>query len=284
MTLFQFATGITLLIAWIIRPLLYKPIAEFFPSKYSSTFTSFYLVLSLILTYPFLGHLYIFNNQNALLSPYILISVIKGIFLFYCIMLLQKITRKSLSSSVFMGFIAMALSCFVNNLFFDENLGILKTICICGFGILSLIFLHFGDGKRLSKRGMIFFFVTAIIMALFSISDHLAIPQVGWYAHLSISSIAMFLICLIYKKSRDAFKMVIKNKQIIYAGAFYTLSEYLVIYTSINILPVSIVSMFLRLSVLVVMIISAIKYKEQDLKNQMIFGGIALLLAIPILL
>ena len=78
--------------------------------------------------------------------------------------------------------------------------------------------------------------------------------------------------------------MVIKNKQIIYAGAFYTLSEYLVIYASINILPVSIVSMFLRLSVLVVMIISAIKYKEQDLKNQMIFGGIALLLAIPILL
>ena len=83
-------------------------------------------------------------------------------------MLLQKITRKSLSSSVFMGFIAMALSCLVNNLFFNENLGVIKTICICGFGILGLIFLHFGDGKRLSRRGTIFFFVTAIIFSFSS--------------------------------------------------------------------------------------------------------------------
>ena len=75
-----------------------------------------------------------------------------------------------------------------------------------------------------------------------------------------------------------------KDKRVIYAGVFYTVSEFLVIYASINILPVSIVAVFLRLSVPVVMIISAIKYKEQNVKNQLVFGISAILLALPIIL
>jgi len=47
---------------------------------------------------------------------------------------------------------------------------------------------------------------------------------------------------------------------------------------------VSIVAVFLRLSVPVVMIISAIKYKEQSVKNQLSFSLIAILLALPIIL
>ena len=100
---------------------------------------------------------------------------------------------------------------------------------------------------------------TSDIMASFSISDHVAIPQVGWYAHLLVSSIAMFIMCIFYPVSRKAFSLVLKDRRVIYAGIFYTASEFLVIYASINILPVSIVVVFLRLSVPVIMIISAIK-------------------------
>ena len=65
---------------------------------------------------------------------------------------------------------------------------------------------------------------------------------------------------------------------------FYAASEFLVIFASINILPVSIVAVFLRLSVPVVMIYSAIRYKEQSLKNQLVFALIAITLALPIIL
>ena len=74
------------------------------------------------------------------------------------------------------------------------------------------------------------------------------------------------------------------DKNIIYAGIFYAVTEFLVIYASINILPVSIVAVFLRLSVPVVMVYSAIRYKEQSLKNQLSFAIVAILLALPIIL
>lgn len=284
MTLFQLFIGFLLLISWVIRPLLYKPIAEYFPAKQSATFTSFWLVFSLILTYPILGHFLQFNGNNALFSPYILISVYKGVALFYFVTLQQIINKKSLSSSVFLSFIAMALGSLVNNLFFAENLGITKVFCICGFGILGILFLYKGDAKRLSHKDIFFFFIATIIMASFSISDHIAIPKVGWYAHLLVSSIIMCLSCFLYKISRLAFKMVFKDKRTILAGVFYAVTEFLVIYASINILPVSIVALFLRLSVPIVMIISSLRYKEQNLKNQLIFGILAILLALPIIL
>ena len=281
---FQLLIGFLLLLSWVGRPLLYRPIAEYFPAKQSASFTAFWLVLGLCLTYPILGGLLVFNNQNTLTSPYILISVYKGVSLFYFVTLQQIINKKSMSSSVFLSFIAMALGSLVNNIFFHENLGLVKLLCVCGFGCLGVLFLQKGDAKRLSRKDIIFFFMATLIMASYSISDHVAIPRIGWYTHLLVSSVSMCLMCLLYTISRSAFKLVMKDKRVIYAGVFYTVSEFLVIYASINILPVSIVAVFLRLSVPVVMIISAIKYKEQNVKNQLVFGISAILLALPIIL
>jgi hypothetical protein len=83
MSSFQLLIGFLLLLSWVGRPLLYKPIAEYFPAKQSVTFTSFWLVLGLIITFPALGHLLEINNQNVLFSPYILVSIYKGVSLFY---------------------------------------------------------------------------------------------------------------------------------------------------------------------------------------------------------
>lgn len=284
MTLFQLFIGFLLLLSWVGRPFLYKPAAKYFPPEISSLFTSSWLVVGLIISYPLLGHLLVFNEKNVFTSPYILISIYKGVTLFYLIALQQVINKKSTSSSVFLSFIALALGALVNNLFFHENLGLIKVACIVGFGVLGLLFLQKGDAKRLSKRDLIYFMVVAVIMASYTVSDHLAIPQVGWYAHLFVSSIAMFVVSAFHKASKKDLKAILTNKTIIGAGVFYTVSEFFVIYASINILPVSIVAVFLRLSVPVVMVVSAIKYKEQNLKNQLGFGLAAILLALPIML
>ena len=284
MTLFQLIVGLLLLFLWVGRPLLYKIVAKYFSARQSTGFTAFWLVFGLIVTTPFLGNLLIFNNQNSLLSPYILISIYKGVSLFYFVTLQQVINKRSMSSSVFLSFIALALGGLVNNLFFSENLGVIKVLCISGFGILGILFLRKGDAKRLSHTDIIFFFIATMIMASYTVSDHIAIPQVGWYAHLFVSSVVMAGMCLLHPVSRDAFKIAITDRWAIYAGIFYALSEFLLIYVSINILPVSIVAVFLRLSVPVVMIISAIKYKEQNVKNQLVFGICAILLALPIIM
>ena len=219
-----------------------------------------------------------------LFSPYILISIYKGVTLFYLISMQQAINKNSTSSSVFLGFIALALGALVNNLFFHENLGLVKVVCIVCFGVLGFLFLQKGDAKRLSRKDLYYFIIVAVIMASYTVADHLAIPRVGWYAHLLVSSVAMFLTSIIYKSSKDSLKVIFTNKTIIIAGIFYTLSEFFVIYASFNILPVSIVAVFLRLSTPIIMVISAVKYKEQDIKNQLGFGLAAIILALPIIL
>ncbi|MBQ8785094.1 MAG: hypothetical protein IJZ59_03510 [Alphaproteobacteria bacterium] len=284
MSLFQIAVGFLLLASWVARPLLYKPAAKYFKPEVSSLFTSCWLLVGLAITFPFLGHLLEFNNQNVLFSPYILISLYKGVTLFYLISMQQAINKNSTSSSVFLGFIALALGALVNNLFFHENLGIVKVFCIVCFGVLGFLFLQKGDAKRLSRKDLYYFIIVAVIMASYTVADHLAIPRVGWYAHLLVSSIAMFLTSMVYKASKESLKVIFTNKMIIIAGIFYTLSEFFVIYASYNILPVSIVAVFLRLSTPIIMVISAVKYKEQDVKNQLGFGIAAIILALPIIL
>ena len=284
MSLFQIAIGFLLLASWVARPFLYKPAAKYFKPEISSLFTSCWLLVGLAVTFPFLGHLLEFKGQNVLFSPYILISIYKGVTLFYLISMQQAINKNSTSSSVFLGFIALALGALVNNLFFHENLGLVKVVCIVCFGVLGFLFLQKGDAKRLSRKDLYYFIIVAVIMASYTVADHLAIPRVGWYAHLLVSSVAMFLTSIIYKSSKDSLKVIFTNKTIIIAGIFYTLSEFFVIYASFNILPVSIVAVFLRLSTPIIMVISAVKYKEQDIKNQLGFGLAALILALPIIL
>lgn len=284
MTPFQIFIGFLLLLSWAGRPILYRPAAKYFPPKMSPAFTSSWLLLVLFLTFPVLGHLIYDDLKGTLLSPFVLISVYKGATLFYMIALQQVVNRESTSSSVFLSFIALALGALANNVFFGEGLGYIKILCILGFGVLGGVFLIKGDAKRLSKKAIIAFFCVTLIMASYTVSDHLAIPQIGWYAHLLVSSVIMFAVSLLHGISKQDFKNMILNKGIALAGMFYATSEFLVIYASINILPVSIVAVFLRLSVPVVMIYSAVRYHEQSLKNQIIFGICAILLALPIIL
>ena len=284
MSLFQIAVGFVLIVLWASRPFLYKPAARYFKPEVSSLFTSCWLLVGLIISFPLLGHLLNFNNQNALLSPYILISIYKGITLFYLIAMQQAINKNSTSSSVFLGFMALALGAVTNNLFFHENLGFVKVACIVCLGVLGFMFLLKGDARRLSRKDLFYFVVVTMFMASYTVADHVAIPQVGWYAHLFASSIAMLIISLVHKASKEDIKVIFTNKSIIFAGIFYTISEFFVIYVSFNVLPVSIVAVFLRLSTPVVMVLSAIKYKEQSVKNQLLFGLIAILLSLPIIL
>ena len=263
---------------------MYRPAARYFPPKMSPAFTSTWLMLGLLVSFPLLGHLLLADWRGILFSPFILISIYKGATLFYLIELQQIVNKESTSSSVFLSFIALALGALANNVFFGEGLGILKVVCILGFGVLGAVFFAKGDAKRLSPKAKAAFFAVTLIMASYTVSDHLAIPQVGWYPHLLVSSVVMFAVSLFHGISKQDFKNMFFKKSIAAAGIFYAASEFLVIYASINILPVSIVAVFLRLSVPVVMIYSAIRYKEQSLKNQLVFAMIAIALALPIIL
>ena len=284
MTLFQIFVGLLITLSMAVRPIVYKKCVEYFPASLSSTFTSIWLLLALFITFPFLGHLFTDNAQEIVTSPYLLLSVAKGFLLYFLIKLQQVINKEGSSSSVFFGFIAMALGSLVINIFFKEGLGIIKLLCVCLMGVLGVFFVLKGDARRLSTKGKIYFVTIILIVSSFTITDHLAISQVGWYAHLLFSSIAMFLGCFFAGISKQDYRNIFRNKDIVIAGLVYSSSEFLIIYSSINVMPVSVIAVFLRMSAPLVMLVSVFKYKEQTVKNQLVFGVMALLLALPIIL
>ena len=283
MNIFQILIGITILLCSATRPVLYKPAAQYFPTKLSSAFTSTWLVIGLIATFPIFGNLITNNITIIVSSPQTLLSILKGILLFMMIKFQQEVNKESTSSSVFFGFIALSLSSLVVNCFFKEGLSIIALSCICGFGMLGTLFFLMGDAKRLSLKGRIAFTIIVLLSATMTVIDHIVILKINWYPHLFITSLTMFLCCFVSGISKQDFKNIIKNKTTALAGFFYVISEFLVIYSSVNILPVSFVSLFNRLAAPVVMLFSALKYHEQTWKNQMIFGILAILLTIPII-
>jgi len=185
---------------------------------------------------------------------------------------------------VFLNFIALGLAVLANNLFFNEGLGLIKVCAISGFGILGFVFLRLGDAKRLSKKQKLAFVFTAVMVASYTVSDHLALPKLGWYPYLLFTSLFLFITSLLNGITKKDFKNIFKNKTLAYAGILYTVCEFFLMYASLNILPVTVASLFLRLSIPLVMIYSSLRYHEQSLKNQLTFATIAFLLALPIIL
>ena len=268
MTFFQLSIGLIILFSMVIRPFLYKPCAQYFPAELSVAFTSVWLMAGLAVSWPVFGHLLTDDFKAIMTSPYLLFSLLKGVLLWFMIKLQQLVNRESTSSSVFFGFVAMALGSLVNNIFFKEGLLPFQLGCISMLGLLGLFFVLRGDARRLSLAGKINFVAIIVLGASFSVFDHLAIPKVGWYPHLLFSSLFMYLACLFRGISKQDYRNIFCNRQI---------------YTSVNLLPVSFVAMFMRLAAPVVMLVSAVRYHEQSVKNQLVFGLLALLFALPLI-
>lgn len=283
MTSFQIMIGLLILTLMVIRPFLYKPCVKYFPAELSAAFTSVWLIVGLVVSWPFFGHLLTVPFDKIIRSPYLLLSIAKGILLWWMIKLQQDINKKSTSSSVFFGFVAMALGSLVNNVFFKEGLEAFQLLCICALGVLGLVFVLRGDAKRLSFRGKIDFAAIIFLGATFSVFDHLAIPQVGWYSHVFFSSVFMYIACVLHGISKKDYLNIFRNKDVVLAGIVYTMSEFLIIYSSIKLLPVSFVAVFMRMAAPVVMLISAVLYHEQSVKNQLVFGVVATILVLPLI-
>lgn len=284
MSALQISIGLLIFLTMVIKPIIYKPCVQYFRPEFSATFTSLWLLLGLAISWPLLGHLLTDNWQKICFSPYLLFSILKGVLLYAMVKYQQEVNKYSTSSSVFFGFIATALGSLIINIFFKEGLSLLQMSCISALGVLGGIFYAYGDAKRLSYQGKKGFLLIILLSAIFMICDHLAISQIGWYPHLLFSYVFMFFTCAFYGISRRDYAIAFKNKIVVAAGIIYACSEFLIIYASVNILPVSLVSVFMRIAAPTVMIISALKYHEQTWKNQLLFGSLALLLVLPLML
>lgn len=269
----------------IIKPISYRAVARNYDLSFSPFFTSVWTGLFIILSFPFLGDGFISDFNLLIASPeLILFSIAKGIVSWYTIKISQTVNKKSTSAVVFFPFISLALTSFILNVFLGENLALLQLVPIILLGFLGIGFCFFGVIKDFSYSWKKYFLAAIILSTLCPVLDHLALSKINWFSYFTISNFSTLIFCFCKKNKISDIKKVFANRDIFKAGFFNTLREIVIISSSVSILPVSLVNFSIRLSAPIVMVFSALKYKESSVMNQLIFGILALLAAVPIIL
>lgn len=285
MTVIQYCAIVALLGISIIKPFLYKPLAEKYPASFASELTVSWLMPFILLSFPFM-YPYLIDALPAIKAHPVslILTVFKGVFIWYAYEYAQIINRDSTSSTVFFPFISLAAASLIINLFFHENLALIHLLSIVSLGILGLVFCFAGDAKRMSHVWKINFAIAIFFSAICPIIDHIAITDLGRYTYFIISNLVMFIFAFFRGLNYKRLKLIFTTKDVIAAGIVGALLEITIIGVSVYILPISFTAFFRRMAAPIVMVISAIKYKEQTVRNQLIFGCLALLFALPIIL
>ena len=284
MSLFQILIGVWILGFGVLKPLLYKKVAQNYAPNFSSLFVSGWILVAIILSLPFmyemLGDSFLLMKEN----PFsVIAAILKGGVVWGAVWASQIINKRSTSSSVFFPFISLGVASLILNVFFDENLKLIHLCSIVLLGGLGAIYAIFGDAKRMSDAEKKIFFVAVLFVAGCSVMDHIGIKGIGWYPYFIISNVVMMLFVIKKGIDKTDFMNIFTKKEVVVAGIFTVCYEVLILASMIEIMPVSFVSFFMRLSAPMVMVFSAIRFKEQTIRNQLIFGCLAIIFALPMM-
>ncbi len=246
--------------------------------------SSFYLVLILLLTLPFMRNLLIPINKLNMFA--VGISAVKGVLLFFSVRYVANIAKESNSSAVFAGYISLGVGAVLNFIFLKENLTYLQLVGCLALSILGTIFFFRGAASELSKQSKIEFILVTLIIIILMAVDKISISKMNWYMHLVINSCVYFLVGMFnVLKNKDYRKLqILKNKEVMLVGVTYIISEFFIIASMQYYLSVSMVNLFLRLSAPIIMVMSSYIYNERTPKEQLLFGILAFLFASPLFL
>lgn len=284
MGFFALFVGFFLLFLSVIHPIIYRPIAQKYDTDFSCLIISVWLMIGTMLSLPLMwGE---FKQALPLVkeAPILaLLAVAKGVVGWYTIKFRQFVNQKSTSSVMFYPFISLALTALVVNVFFEENLQPIYLMSIFCLGVLGFCFCLLGDASRLPLKWKIYMVVAIILTATCPTLDHVGIKKIGWYFYFVVSNTTMFLFSLLGGVTKKKIKLLFTSREVLSAGLVNTILEFTIIGSAVRILPVSISALFRRMAAPIVMVFSALKYKEKTIKNQFIFGVFAILFALPII-
>ena len=283
MNIYQLLAGCFITFIVFFRSMTVKIGTKNYSSKQITFANYFYMMVALCCTMPFMTDMFISIDASKI-TP-IIAALIKGIMLYASVKLIADIAKESNSSAVFAGYISLGIGSLLNYFILSENLTMLQIVACVSLGILGMVFFLRGPASELSKFGKKAFVLLTLIIILNMFVDGVGIRGLNWYMYSIISSgfslLIAFIILLFEKKY--VYLKELNSPILIVIGLVFAIGEFVILYSMQNYLPVSIAFLFLRLSAPIVMFVSAYIYKERTPKEQLLFGGLAVLFALPIL-
>ncbi|MDI1228134.1 MAG: hypothetical protein PSY14_10665 [bacterium] len=248
-------------------------------------FISVWTLLGLAAASPLFGHLWLEGWVKFMAKPGILaLTVIKGGLLCYLFVLSQELMKVSLSSRHYVTPMAVGIMT-VSNSFFGERL--MPHELFVGFALCALAVTFFLKGhlSELDRRGRLAYAKLVLLSAGLSTLDQVITKESNWYALLIVSYLVVFVMAVVWNHRTPAnFRAALLTRNAALAGILYAGTELVKFYQQVTINPVTVVVITQALTKPVILVLSAVIWKERTVKEQLVWGGLAFLIALPLFL
>lgn len=248
-------------------------------------FISVWTLAGLAATAPLFGHLWAEGLAKFMANPAILgLTILKGGLLCYLFVLSQELMKVSLSSRHYVTPMAVGVMT-VSNSFFGERL--MPHELFVGFALCALAVTFFLKGhlSELDRRGRLAYAKLVLISAGLSTLDQVITRESNWYALLTVSYIVVLVMAVVWNFRTPAnFRAAMLTRNAALAGILYAATELVKFYQQVTINPVTVVVITQALTKPVILVLSALIWKERTVKEQLVWGGLAFLIALPLFL
>lgn len=246
-------------------------------------FFSVWTLIGLLGSWPLFGHLLLPGLEKMTADPWLLaLTMGKGALLYYVFFVSQRLMKVSLSSRHYVTPLAVGLV-LLFNYFLGEQLEPKQWMAALGLCALSAAFFFKGHLADLDRRSRIDYFLLVALSAPLASADHYLIRHINWYAVLLVSNIVLLALALLVNRSNKAvLRDALLHKTAALAGIFYMAAELVKFYQQVSINPVTTVVTVQAATKPVILILSALIWNERTVREQMIWGVLALAVTLPL--
>lgn len=251
--------------------------------KTAPLFISGWTLLGLLCVSPFYGHLLKEGLAEYLARPHLfLLSALKGGLLYLLFVISQELMKVSLSSRHYVTPLAIGLIA-VTNSFFGENLLPNQWLAILGLFALSAGFFLKGHLSDLDTAGKRAYAKLVGLSVLLSSLDHVLTRDTNWFTLLLVSNVALLAVSLAFNaRNLAVMRAAAFHRAAALAGVFYATTELVKFYQQVTVNPVSVVVTVQAMTKPVILVLSALIWKERTVREQLLWGVLAFIAVLPL--
>lgn len=269
----------------VVRPVVFRPLAIGRRAGDSSTIVACWMLVGSIVLLPIQFPLIEAAIPTLEAKPWlILLGFAKGFVIWLVILLDQYMRKVSSSSAVFKGFPALALLAMVNVGFLGEVLNLWQWFSVLSLAALGLAYALRGHLSSLSGTYKLLFLLLILLSVLPGIADVLVIGQTNWYVQFVTSSFGLIFPVLLNKRSRNLIKVAFTKRDCAIMGSVFLITEIIILFLLVTHISVTMGVLAMRLAIPSTMLISALLWQEGRWQSQLLFGVLAYLCTLPIIL
>lgn len=269
----------------LINKLSMKWASDVLDARTAPIFTPAWILLGLAVTFPLFKDVAMVGYEKMQLSTLgLVMAIVKGFGFYAFLIYKQRLSTLSLSSTLYGGPIAVALAA-IGASFLGEDLNIYQWMAIMALGLSGVAFMLKGHIRDVQDpKAFTYFFINIMLAAFLIVVDHTGVLHSNWYAFLAVSNgVTLILALILNVRSLQNIKSAFFARPAIIAGFIFVTFELVKFYQIVTITPATVMGAVALAGGPIVMVLSALIWKERTVKEQLLWGLWAVLMLIPLI-